>query len=207
METQKIRIALMGLIVFVSLQSPAQKIWEERRGCIMGQGNLAPAYLFAQKGVTGYVDGDIEIYLADRISLIGSAWASFATTHQDQMGIKANHAIFWGMNYHFLKPSRWDPYVGFTPGIGLSRASYRSGEEIRYSPYTLVPLVGLSVGCNYYVGSIFHFFVKVQGVAGELISTLPAPIRLDEIKFMAGLGFNLRAWKTKKHDTWSRSAN
>jgi hypothetical protein len=39
-------------------------------------------------------------------------------------------------------------------------------------------------------------------VTGQIFSNMPTPQRLDEIKFMGGLGFNLRLWKPKKLDTW-----
>ncbi len=131
-------------------------------------------------------------------------WASFATTSKDQVGLRANHALFWGANYHFLKPGRWDPYIGFTPGLGLVRAAYQNGGEVSLTPFSVVPLAGMTVGCNYYVGSIFHFFIRVEGVVGQMFSTLPAPKRLDELKFMGGLAFNLRLWKPKKHDSWGK---
>ena len=203
METQKIKICLLAISICIFFQLPAQRIWEERKGCVLAQGNLAPGYLFAQKNVTAYIDGNIEVFIDDRFSFTGAAWCSFATTQKDQAGLRANHAIFWGGNYHFLKPSRFDPYISFTPGLGLVRASYMDGENLKLSPFTVVPLAALSVGFNYYVGSIFHFFIQVQGVTGQTFGTLPTPMRLDEIKFMAGLTFNLRLWKPKKHDVWA----
>jgi hypothetical protein len=145
MESQKIKIdtikvICMLLFVAAALQSQAQKIWTERKGSISAQGNLAPGYLFAQKSVSAYVNGDVEIFIDDRASFIGQAWISFATTEKNKAGLRANHAIFWGANYHFLKPGRWDPYVGFTPGMGLVRAGYKSGEDITLTPFSVVPL-------------------------------------------------------------------
>ena len=198
--------AAMLVFFMASTSLHAQKIWEERKGCVSLQGNLAPGYLFAQKAVTAYVDGDVELFLDDRFSFTGAAWCSFATSDKSHVGLRANHAIFWGVNYHFLKPSRFDPYIGFTPGVGLVRAAYKSGEDIKLTPFSLAPLVCVSVGCNYYVGSIFHFFVRVEGVAGQMFSTLPVPQRLDEIKFMAGLGYNIRMWKPRKHDKWAKAS-
>lgn len=201
--TKKCSAALL-VILILSSSLHAQKIWEERKGCVSAQGNLAPGYLFAQRAVTAYVDGDMELFLDDRFSFTGAIWCSFATSDKSHEGLRANHAIFWGVNYHFLKPSRFDPYIGFTPGVGLVRAAYKSGEDIRLSPFSLAPLACVSVGCNYYVGSIFHFFVRVEGVAGQMFSTLPEPKRLDEIKFMAGLGYNIRMWKPRRHDRWAK---
>jgi hypothetical protein len=205
METKRIKTGMLALTIFIFVQSHAQKIWDERRGCVDVQGNLAPGYMFEQKIVTAYVDGDMEAFLDDRFAFTGALWVSFATTDRSHPGIRVNEAVLAGANYHFLKPGRFDPFVGFTPGIGLVRASYRSGENIVMTPYSAVPLAGLTIGFNYYVGSIFHFFVKAEGVAGEMFGKLPAPQRLDEIKFMAGLGYNIRMWKPKKHDTWMKA--
>ena len=205
METKKLKVGILAIAICLFFQSPAQKIWEERRGCISVQGNLAPGYMFAPKMLTAYVDGDMEIFLQDRFAFTGALWVSFATTDKSHPGVRVNEALFTGGNYHFLKPKRFDPFVGFTPGIGLVRASYRVGENMVMTPYSLTPLAGLTVGFNYYVGSVFHFFVKTEVVVGEVFSTLPTPQRLDEIKFMAGLGYNIRMWKPKKHDKWGKT--
>ena len=67
------------------------------------------------------------------------------------------------------------------------QARYKEGEELKNTPYTVVPLLSVQVGCNFYVASFMHFFLKVQGVTGQMFSTLSTPQRLDEIKFMGGL--------------------
>ena len=197
-----IRILLLMLSVLAFSHLPAQKIWEERKGCIRSQGNLAPGILFNQKIAAGYLNGDMDLFFDNRVSFTGSAWYSFAMNRKNETGIKANHAVFGGLNYHFLKPSRWDPYIGLTPGVGLVQVAYKDGDNIKSTPYSLAPLVSASVGCNYYIGWIFHVFVKVQAVTGQVFGTLPAPQRLDELKIMAGLGWNLRMWKPKHKDNY-----
>lgn len=223
METQKINkedrllrkeemlslgLQVVILIVFLFLlveDASSQKIWEARKGCVRTQGNIAGGYLFAQRQASAYANGDIDLFVEDRVALTGSAWYSFALNRNSETGLKANHAVFGGINYHFLKPCRWDPYIGLSSGMGVVQAAYREGDEVKRTPYSVVPLVSASVGCNYYVSSIFHFFVKVQGVTGQMFSTLPSPQRLDELKVMGGLGFNLRLWKPKKRDHWAES--
>lgn len=195
-------ISIIALVAF-AVQLHAQKIWDERRGTIRAQGNLAPGYLFAQKQVTAYYNGDVSLFLDDRFAYTGALWLSFSTTHKNDPGIKVNHAIFSGGEYHFLKPSHWDPYVCLEPGVALVRAAYRNDEgTVIKAPYTVAPLISAGVGCNYYVGWLFHFFVRVQGVAGQVFSNMPTSQRLDEMKFMFGLGYNFRMWKPKKHDKW-----
>ncbi len=197
-----IRILLLMLSVLAFTQLPAQKIWEERKGCFRSQGNLAPGFLFNQKVATGYVNGDMDLFFDNRVSFTGSIWCSFALNRKNETGLKANHALFGGLNYHFLKPSRWDPYIGFTPGIGLVQVAYKDGDNLKRTPFTPVPLAAATIGCNYYVGWIFHLFVKVQAVTGQVFSKLSSPTRLDEMKFMAGLGWNFRMWKPKKKDNY-----
>ena len=197
-----IRVLLLLFSVLAFNHLPAQKIWEERKGCVRVQGNLAPGYMFKQKIATAYVNSDIDLFFDNHVSFTGTAWYSFALNRKIETGVKANHAIFWGLNYHFLKPSRWDPYIGFTPGLGIVKAAYKDNDILRRTKYTAVPLVSASVGCNYYVGWVFNVFVKMQAVTGQIFSTLPAPVRLDELKIMAGLGWNLRLWKPKHKDNY-----
>jgi len=131
-----IRILLLLLSVLAFNHLPAQKIWEERKGCVRSQGNLAPGYLFSQKIASAYINGDMDLFFDNRVSFTGSAWYSFALNRKNETGIKANHAIFWGLNYHFLKPSRWDPYIGLTPGVGIVQAAYRDNDEIKRTKYS-----------------------------------------------------------------------
>ena len=125
-----IRILLLLLSVILFTQLNAQKIWEDRRGCIRTQGNLAPGYMFQQKNVSAYLDGDAEVFPINQLGVIGSVFYSFPTTRKNQTGVKANHSLFFGANYHFLKPGRWDPFVGLTPGVGMMLAAYKNGDEI-----------------------------------------------------------------------------
>jgi hypothetical protein len=158
--------------------------------------------MFAQKTVSAYINGETEIFFEDRFAFTGAICVSFVTIAKNREGIRVNDALFAGANYHFLKPKRWDPYAGLTPGVALVRAAYKSGDEMKLAPFTLAPVVGVQFGCNYYVISFMHFFVKAQVVAGQMFSTLPTPKRIDELKIMAGLGWNLRLWKPKKVDEW-----
>lgn len=196
---------ILQVFIFMCLSSQnvlSQKIWETRKGCIRTQGNFSGGYLFGQKAASAYLNGDVDVFVDDRVGVTGSAFYSFALNRNNQTGLKGNHAVFFGINYHFLKPQRFDPFIGFTPGMGLVQAAYKDGDVLKRTPYAAVPLLSATIGFNYYVGSIFNFFAKVQGVTGYVVSTMPSAMRLDELKFMAGLGWNMRMWKPKVKDTW-----
>lgn len=195
-----IRLLLLLLSAILVTKVQAQKIWEQRKGCIRAQGNLAPGYLFSQKSASAYVAGDMDLFFDNRVSFTGSAFYSFALTRRSETGLRANHAIFAGLHYHFLKPGRFDPYIGLTPGVGIVQAAYKENEVLKRSRITAAPLISADIGFNYYIGSVFHVFVKVQGVTGQMLGNIPAPQRLDELKCMAGLGWNIRAWKPSKKD-------
>lgn len=203
-EGFRTKIVLLTTVLLMVLVEDviSQRIWEERKGCVRTQGNLAGGYLFGQKVASAYFTGDIDVFVEDRVGVTGAAWASFATNRKNETGIKANHAVFWGINYHFLKPKRFDPFIGFTPGVGMVQVAFKDGDVIKRTPFSIVPLVSATVGFNYYVGSIFNFFAKVQGVSGHVTANMPNPVRLEELKFTAGLGWNLRLWKTKVKDKW-----
>lgn len=201
MEPQKKIIgSLLLLSIAVSLQAQDTsklKIWEERKGCFRAQGNLTASYLFQQKQVGAYVTGDCDLFFDNRVSFNGQVWVSFATTRKNEPGVRANHAVFWGINFHPIKKGRFDPYIGLTNGIGAARVNYREGGELKNSPFAPVGLLSAQAGMNYYVGWIFHFFVKVQGVSGMFFSGVPNTVRLEEIKVTAGLGWNFRLWKPR----------
>lgn len=175
----------------------AQRIWIERKGCFRSQGNLGGGYLFKQKAISGYLNGEMELFLDERFSYTGAISYSFLMLKENQVGIQKNHAVYSGANFHFIKAHRCDPFIGLTPGIGMVKVAYREGEQIKSTPYTLVPLLSAQVGCNFYIASFLNFFLKVQGITGQVFSTLPAPQRLDELKFMGGMGIHFRAWKPK----------
>ena len=196
MEARK-KIGIGILLMVLGINTSAQRIWEERKGCFRGQGNLAAGYLFQQRQVGAYITGDMDLFFDNKVSMAGSAWYSFAVTNKDQPGLRANHAIFGGLNYHFTKKGRFDPYIGLTPGVSLVSVAYREGETMRTSSICPVPVISAAVGMNYYIGSIFHFFAKVQGVSGQTLGNIPVHTRLEEIKITAGLGWNIRIWKPK----------
>lgn len=200
----RMKFMLMLVVILVMLVEDviSQRIWEERKGCIRAQGNLGGGYLFGSKAPSAYLNGDIDLFVEDRVAVTGAAFYSFALNRKNEVGLKANHAVFFGINYHFLKPQRFDPFVGLTPGMGIVQAAYKDGDALKRTPYSPVPLVAAQVGFNYYVGSIFNFFAKVQGVTGHFSGPKPGVVRLDELKFMAGLGWNMRAWKPKVKDVW-----
>ena len=194
MESPKTLITI--LFIATTAIASAQPIVERREGNVRAQGNLAGGYLFSQKAFSAYLAGDMDLFIDDNVSLTGEAWYGFKT-HDKPTGLLRNHAVYWGFNYHPLKKGRWDPYVGLSPGMALVQAGYHDGEGIARKTFGAAPLASGVIGCNYYVGSVFHFFVKARAVAGRFRGSSPEFTNLNEMKLSAGLGWNARLWKKK----------
>jgi hypothetical protein len=193
METKKV---MLFALILCAIQLAAQPIVENRKGNIRVQGNLAAGYLFKQKTTNGYIAGDADVFIDNRVSVTGEIWYGFKL-HRNKTGLLNNHAVFGGLNYHFLKQGRWDPYVGLSPGVGVVKTGFINKDGKDATDFAVAPVLSAVVGCNFYVGSIFHFFVKMRPVIGQAFSGNPNPVALHEMKISAGLGWNLRLWKAK----------
>ena len=194
METKKIIAAAFFIIAVAAAH--AQPVVKKRTGNLRGQGNIAAGYLLNQKTSAAYLAGDWDLFIDENVSVTGEGWYGFKLRNSTT-GLLNNHAVFGGLNYHLLKKGRFDPYIGFSPGVAIVKMGYLNEESSLQTDYTAAPLISGVIGCNYYVGSIFHFFVKMRGVAGRARGAAPEPSSLNEIKLTAGLGWNLRLWKAK----------
>jgi hypothetical protein len=156
------------------------------------QGNLSVGYMVKQKTVPAYIGGDFDYFVDERVSWYGEG-SFFVTGTSDEVGykIKHNHAILSGVNIHLTKEKRFDPYIGINPGIMISQ--FGSTNMIIGPQYTKVgvsPVFSAAVGINYYVGSIFNFFVRARYIQGQFFANSMERIPLSEFRFSAGLGWN-----------------
>ena len=98
-----------------------------------------------------------------------------------------------------MKPLRWLPVIlllGILP-TGLH------AETNRDSLFKIAKPVYEKQGGNFSLGvrSTYSLFGDVM-TSGAAFTNMAAPVRLDEMKIMAGLGWNLRLWKPKKSDSY-----
>jgi hypothetical protein len=108
--------------------------------------------------------------------------------YADIPSFKHNHSVFFGANYHFIK-SNHDFYLGIQPGVAYTQVKMLRGMDEQYASTN--PLFSSVVGYNFYVNSIFHFFVQTRLILGEHLTNDVKS--LNEMRFSAGLGFNLNA--------------
>jgi hypothetical protein len=188
---QKAKIIISAAVILIICTSAmAQKDSIPKNGMFRAQANISGGYLFAPKKYAPYISANLDYYINENFSITGESWFSFDIIPGNQLGLRKNFSTFLGLNYHPVKFSRWDPYIGFAAGAGLITVNHFQDTLIRESPVQFTPLVGVTAGVNYYVGSIFHFFVQCKFVAGGSNSALYGRTYLEELKISGGLGWN-----------------
>jgi hypothetical protein len=192
------KIISATIIVLICTSAMAQKDTVFKSGMLRAQANISGGYLFSQKKFTPYISANADYYINENFSITGESWFSFDIVRPDQLGLRKNFSAFLGLNYHPVKYSRWDPYIGFAAGAGLLTVNHFQDTVIRESPVQFTPLVGVTAGLNYYIGSIFHFFVQCKFVAGGTNSSAYGRTYLEELKISGGLGWNIHTKKKYK---------
>ncbi|UPT68329.1 MAG: hypothetical protein M0D57_06745 [Sphingobacteriales bacterium JAD_PAG50586_3] len=193
------------VLLFVLIQGIAANAQDDntfvKKHILRTQGNLSLGYMVKQKTVPAYIGGDFDFFFDEKVSFYGEG-SFFVTNTSDEASvgykIKHNHAILSGINIHFTKQKRFDPYIGINPGIMLSQFGPMGDINIGLynPPFTqntklgVSPVFSTAVGANYYVGSIFNFFVRVRYIQGQFFGTSMERIPLSEFRFSAGLGWN-----------------
>lgn len=170
------------------------------------QGNISIGYMLKQKMAPAYVGGDFDFFLSEKVSWYGEgSFFVTNTTEEKSYHIKHNHAILTGFNIHFTDKKRFDPYIGINPGIMISQFGPVSNANITvyHPPFTgntkvgISPVFSAAVGVNYYIGSIFNFFVRARYIQGQFFGTSAERIPLSEFRFSAGLGWNWSFFQKK----------
>ena len=171
------------------------------------QGNISIGYMLKQKMAPAYIGGDFDFFLSEKVSWYGEgSFFVTNTTQETSYKIKHNHAILSGFNIHFTDKKRFDPYIGINPGIMISQFGPVGDVNIALynPPFTQNTRVGISpvfsaaAGVNYYIGSIFNFFVRVRYIQGQFFSNSMERIPLSEFRFSAGLGWNWNFFQKKR---------
>jgi hypothetical protein len=185
----KFKIILFTLVFVISFSSLAQE--KERTWKLNAAFSFAPGFL-TQNTQTIQLHGYLG-YLRDKIHIRGDAFY-YLGAYGDRPRFEINHQIFAGAFYHFTN-TKFQPYVGFQPGIAIARSSeyttlLNSG-GIETEAKTAINPVGSGVaGITYYGEKIFFLFAEARYIFGKH-KTNTYPVFLDEMRFSFGLGFYL----------------
>jgi len=165
-----------------------------RKGLLRAQMTISPGWTIADGNTNLYLQGDMEYFLQDKISLKGDI--SYFLDTQGNGYLKHNHSLFFGAQYHFPH-KRFDPYIGLHPGVSLVQAknsTFGTNENpVEYSVSNLKvsPAISVATGFNYYVWRYIHFMANVKYVHAKHPTEWGTNYALDEFRISFGLGWYL----------------
>lgn len=163
-----------------------------RSGLLRAQLTYSASKMFKSNATHYYLHGNLEGYLNKRISLTGDGYYYLTNGGANATDVIFNHSAFFGAAYHCSNKAN-DFYFGVQPG--LSFAQFSSTTFLLAKPQKGVsPLFSATIGYNLYFYKFFHFFVQSRLILGK--HNYYPTHSLNEIRFSAGLGFNINSLKS-----------
>lgn len=155
-------------------------------GLISTQLTLSPSALLKQKESNFYLHGALNYYISPKVSLDGEGYFQLGAISSDEKTFTYNHNLFFGASKHVISGDN-DFYVGIQPGIAFSKLN----DKLFLIPTrsAVNPVASFVTGYNFYINSYMHFFFQTRYIAGK--HNYDMSQSLSEIRFSAGLGFNL----------------
>lgn len=185
---------LIALLVCIKI-SYAQKHDIPRTGFIVGSTTLQYGISTSNKvSNTWYLTLRAEGYIEDNLSLAGNIDISLPKKFEYD-DILENYTCLFGANYHLIK-KHFDGYVGFQPGISLSKTSIIDYNLQDKNKYVFSPIISSTVGARYYVGWIAHVYSSVSYLYGIQLSN-QTNLPMSEIRIAIGVGINFNIKKEK----------
>jgi hypothetical protein len=175
------------IVLITFLFASMASFCQERDWKIKSALSFAPGIL-TEKTYTLQLQGYLG-FIQDKIEWRGEAFY-FLNSFGDRPRFDMNHQIYTGAFYHFTE-SAFQPYVGFQPGIAISRSSeYGSlNAETQALEYKIAvnPVGSVAGGFDFYGEKLFFLFVETRYIFGKHKADT-YPIFLDEMRFSFGLG-------------------
>lgn len=186
------RLSLLCLLILCLLNLKSQ---EEviRPGLIKAMATISPSKMFGYNESYFYLHGNLEGYLSKNVSVAGEGYLFLGEQTSAVHAFQFNHNLFFGMSYHITKGNS-DLYFGVQPGVGIAKLNTDS-VKVPVAHTGVDPVFSAIAGYNYFVGKYFNFFIQTRYIAGE--HNYDKHKTLSEIRFSAGLGFNINTLKKK----------
>jgi len=132
-------------------------------------------------------------FVKDKIELRGDAFY-FLNSFGDRPRFSMNHQLYAGVFYKFLSDKKFQPYLGFQPGIAMSQSSEYGAldfetQELEYQ-ITYNPVGSIAGGFDFFGEKWFYLFTEARYIFGKHKSNT-YPVFLDEFRLSFGLGFTL----------------
>lgn len=182
------------LLIFCAISIPKVNAQENvilKKGLMCTQSTLSPSYNFSDKTSYFYLHGSLVGYLNNAVSVSGESYYYLGQLNADSTVFSYNHSMFFGASKHYFKNNN-DIYIGLQPGISFTKIKADELNPVK-SQLGVNPLCSAVIGYNFYVSNFFHFFIQSRLVIGEHHYSVFQS--LSEVRFSAGLGFNLNTMK------------
>ena len=186
-------IAFLFFLFFIIGNNKAQDAQIIRKGLLRAQGTISTSRMLSVSESNFYLHGNLEGYVSEKISFAGEVYYSLGNISGKNSSFDYNHSLFFGSSYHITKKNS-DLYFGIQPGVSFTKLKEDAIlMDVRHAGVN--PLFSSLIGYNFYVNKFFHFFLQSRLVLGQ--HNFDVHKDLSEIRFSAGLGFNINAIKTK----------
>ena len=161
-----------------------------RPGLIKTTLTISPSKSLTSPNSYFYLHGILEGYLSKSVSVSGEGYFYQGMIKGTKSEFSHNHSLFFGLSKHFTK-NNLDFHIGVQPGVSFTQLA--SDSLILKARTSVNPTFSMIAGVNYFVGKYIHFFVQSRLVLAEHQTDLPRNI--SDLRFSAGLGFNINALK------------
>ncbi len=191
-------VAFLFLFVSINVQSQDEE-FTGYKGIISSTGTFATGYNFGFKSMNYFLQGDLEYYIDDRISVRSDVFYFLGSnTPSDSIEpFKSQHGLFTGAQYHFLK-GKLDYYAGIQPGLVFGQRQYSeidASSPAEQPQKSVAAVFSINTGINYYASKFFLLFFQLRYNTGWFSDNYSVA-SLNEFRASFGLGFYL---KVKKH--------
>ena len=190
-------VLLVPAIVFGQSNEKSRVI---DKGLLRSQAIISFGKLLETEQTSMFIHANAEYHISEPLTFRSDIF--YYLQSNDENTLSMNHQLFEGASYHIKMNGNFDPYVGFQPGLALSKskiiqlASDAPSVE-SYSETSVSPLISGVVGFNYYATNYFHLFVDLRYIHGAHLSDVK-PVSLNEVRISFGLGLNLNVIKIFK---------
>ncbi len=173
-----------------ALVASAQENSVVRAGLIKTTLTISPSKSLSSSNSYFYLHGILEGYLSDNVSVSGEGYFYQGLVKGKTSEFSYNHSLFFGLSRHFVK-NNLDFHIGVQPGLNFTRLA--ASPELLSPGLGVNPTASALIGLNYFAGKYIHFFIQSRLVLGE--HQRDAARNISDLRFSAGLGFNINALK------------
>lgn len=187
MEKRKIILALLSILCLGTMD--AQEL-ETREHLVSATATISPGFQKENSDINIYLHGLASFYIEPKVSVDGEVYW-FLGGQEQQTKMAENSSLLFGINYHFAKDGKVDPYIGVMPGLSLVSAVNYTILQPRASEFSVVPIITFDTGFKFHMAKWCNAFVNLRYLKGTLVEHHYEALKLDELRVSFGLGFNL----------------